>query len=770
MTRRPLLPALTLVALTLVAPAASAQDWDAPPTRPTRPARPVRPTRPQPARPTRPQPTRPAPVAQPAPPPPATGPASDAERNRRMIEHLLAVLLRGTDENAVALPTLLRLVRERDGNLTALTADLEQRAAAPGADALGAHLLLGHIQRQNGRLDEAVTRYRRAAELAPTSPVPLLALADTLRQMDRGPDALTTYERALALNLPADRRHDVLRALLDLSLAVGDVPRARTWHQRLVAASPASASVRRELADALVTRRLFSDAITEFQALTRALAGDNRVLPPVLRDLGRAQMQVGQLDDALVTFRRALALAGAGTGVRRELLDDLTELHTRRHDLDAWVTELAQQGGASWERLMLLGRLHAEQGRSEQAIAAYRRAAALRPGDIDALVQLVQLLAQSARFDELIAARRRLAAAAPRNPAYVTDLADDLVRAGRRAEALAALAQASARAGADVDMHERLAQTYARLGEQAAALRETELVARYDPSDPAALEALGERQMEAGDRDRAMATWQRIRDHARDRARGAAALAEVYARHDLGPQALTLYREAIAARPDELDYHKGLAVVAEALRLFDPAIAARPARASSTSGASRAASASASPPWSAPSPPRRPTSKPAATSQKPTPARAASTTPSACCRASSRPSPETSPPSRCSNGCAPSAATSRAPSRCCGGSSRPTPATPATGTSASRPTPSRSTATPRRWRAPPAPSSSTPTTPTATSGSANSTVRATTWGRRRRRSAGRWRSTTVSSPPTSSSPTSTSRGTSRARPSSSSAR
>ena len=574
MTRRPLLPALTLVALTLIAPAASAQDWDAPPTRPTRPARPVRPTRPQPARPTRPQPARPAPVARPVTPPPATGPASDAERNRRMIEHLLAVLLRGTDENAVALPTLLRLVRERDGNLTALTAGLEQRAAAPGADALGAHLLLGHIQRQNGRLDEAVTRYRRAAELAPTSPVPLLALADTLRQMDRGPDALTTYERALALNLPADRRHDVLRALLDLSLAVGDVPRARTWHQRLVAASPASASVRRELADALVTRRLFSDAITEFQALTRALAGDNRVLPPVLRDLGRAQMQVGQLDEALVTFRRALALAGAGTGVRRELLDDLTELHTRRHDLDAWVTELAQQGGASWERLMLLGRLHAEQGRSEQAIAAYRRAAALRPGDIDALVQIVQLLAQSARFDELIAARRRLAAAAPRNPAYVTDLADDLVRAGRRAEALAALAQASARAGADVDMHERLAQTYARLGEQAAALRETELVARYDPSDPAALEALGERQMEAGDRDRAMATWQRIRDHARDRARGAAALAEVYARHDLGPQALTLYREAIAARPDELDYHKGLAVVAEALRLFDPAIAA----------------------------------------------------------------------------------------------------------------------------------------------------------------------------------------------------
>ena len=67
--------------------------------------------------------------------------------------------------------------------------------------------------------------------------------------------------------------------------------------------------------------------------------------------------------------------------------------------------------------------------------------------------------------------------------------------------------------------------------------------------------------MEQGDQVRAVATWQRIRESARDRARGAAALAEVYGRHDMTAQAMELYREAIALCPDELDFHKGLAVL-----------------------------------------------------------------------------------------------------------------------------------------------------------------------------------------------------------------
>lgn len=550
--------ALLLIAALLAAPAARAQDWDVAPTRPSRPARPSRPTRPsRPATPRR---------AQPAPQ------AAVPDRRERAIEHLRDALLRNTADASAMLPALTRMIRERDGSLDALLTDLRARAdAAPPSAA--ATFLLGELMRQEGRLEEALARLGAAATLSPEDPAPHRSLGELHRQMDHRAEAQRHLNDALRLTRDRTAQADILRALTALAVAGGDIAAARSHHARLTALFAGSVAVRRELADALMTQRQYREAVTEFEALSRALAGDNRVLPASLRDLGRAQLRAGDADAALVTLRRALRIVGGDVGVRRELYDEITEIYTQRNELDGWITELQTREPPSHEKWMLLGRLLAARGRTDEAIAATRRAVDLRPREIDGHIALIQLLTQAARLDELLVARRRLVAAAPRSPQYVTDLADDLLRTGRRAEALQLLAQASARAGGDSEVHERLAQAYARLGEPRLALRETELMARAAPDDPDALEALGERYLEQGDEGRAVNTWARIRDAARDRAHGLAALAEVYARHDRLNEALASFREAVALRDDQVDWHKGLAMVQERLRLLDPAIA-----------------------------------------------------------------------------------------------------------------------------------------------------------------------------------------------------
>jgi tetratricopeptide (TPR) repeat protein len=553
--------ALILAAL-LVAPAARAQDWDVGPARPTRPTRPTRPARP--TRPTRPTPPR-------ATPAPRVTPTADADRRARAIAHLLDALLRNSADAPAMLPTLSRMVRERDGNLDALLADLRARAEAAPPSAAAA-LLLGELLRQEGRVEEALARLDDAARLAPRDPAARRALGELHRQLDHADLAASNLTDALELTRDRSAQADILRALVALAVARGDVAAARAQQTRLVALFPGSAAVRRELADALMTARQFREAVTEFEGLARSLAGDHRVLPAALRDLGRAQLRAGDAEAATATLRRALRIVGGDAAVRRELYDELTELFTQRNELDGWITELQQREPPSHERWMLLGRLLAARGRTDDAIAATRRAVALRPNDIDGHIALIQLLTQAARLDELLAARRRLVAAAPRSPQYVIDLADDLTRAGRRPEALVALAQASARAGGDAEVHERLAQAYARLGESRLAVRETELMARAAPDDPDALEALGERYLEQGDEARAMNTWARIREGARDRARGLASLAAVYARHDRLNEALGAYRDALALRPDEVDWHKEIAVVQERARLLDGAV------------------------------------------------------------------------------------------------------------------------------------------------------------------------------------------------------
>lgn len=557
---------------TLAPAAALAQDWDTGPRR--RPPRVARPPRPAAAPPARPAPARPA--------PPETAPEAEAQRRDRIIAHLVDTMLGEPDEAEAALPALLRLARARDGSLDGVRAALEGRRTEGNRVALA--VALAQLDEASQRRAEALQRLGALAAEPSPRPRVLAVWAEMLRQDNQLDAALSAYERAWQSRagsgpsgwsgaLSQAQLATMLRAHRDALVARQDWPGARTQQGRLVTLVGASATVRRELADALMARQHYTEAAEEFEGLARALTGDLRVLPAALRDLGRARLHAGQYEAANAALRRALSLAGGDPGVRRECLEALTELYARQQRLDAWVAELGR-GPGRYEELMLLGRLQSESGHMAEARAAYERALRMRPGEVDAHLAVIQILSQSGQVEALVAARRRLVAAAPRNPTWVIDLADELFRNGRRAEALTLLRGASARAGADPEAHERLSLAFARLGDSAAALRETELVARYDPRDPAALEAWGERVLEAGDRERALAIWARIREGQRAPARGAAALAEVYGRHDMADAALAAWREALQLRPDEVEYHKGLAIQLEAARQLDAALLA----------------------------------------------------------------------------------------------------------------------------------------------------------------------------------------------------
>jgi tetratricopeptide (TPR) repeat protein len=564
---------LASVALPATAPAQD-DDWSV--TRGRRPGRGS--TRPSPG-------TRPSggPSRTPArrPPPTVTPaqnnapPAAAADRRGRMITALTESVLRGATEDGGPLPVLLRLVRERDGSIDGLVTEFETRARA-AANEIGPHLALGHLYREAGRFEEALGEYATAERIAPTHPAPARATGALLRRMDRHPEARAAFDRALSRTTDRARQAELLRQLVELALEGRDVPAARGYHSRLVALDRASMTVRRELADALLQRHLYADAIAEFQSLARALAGDNRVLPPVLRDLGRAYAGNQQLDEALASYRRALSLAGSDAGVRRELYEAMTEVYTARNALPAWIAELERLGAGrdAYDRAVLLGRLHDQAGNTQAAIAAYRRALAARPSDIDAHLRIAQLYQQQGLRAEQIGEYRRLVVLAPREPRFVVELAELLLQQGQRDEAWRMLAQASARAGSDPNVHERLAEVYARHGRQQEALREIELVARFDPNSPAALTALGRQYMEMGQRDRALATWRRMLDGARDRARGAVALAEVYADNAMLPESIEMYEEAVRLRPTEVDYYRGLATVLERAQRFEHAIVA----------------------------------------------------------------------------------------------------------------------------------------------------------------------------------------------------
>lgn len=482
-------------------------------------------------------------------------------------------VLRNAAEDGGPMVVLLRMVRERDGNIDALVTDFERRARERPSE-LSPRLALGHLYREAGRVDEALREYQAAERISPQNAAPARAMADLYHRMDRAADERAARERVLARSTDRRTQSEALRQLIELSLVANDLPAARRYHTRLLALDPNSLTVRRELADALLQRRLFDDAVTEFESLVRALSGDNRVLPPVLRDLGRAHAGAGHHDRAIESYRRALRIAGADAGVRRELYDAMTESFVAQNQLSPWIAELERMTGGSdtFQRAMLLGRLHDQAGDAPAAIRAYQRAVAARRTDVDAQRALAQVYRRVGMREEEIAAYRQLVRLAPRETDWVIELADLLVNSGHRDEAVRMLAECSRRAGSDSAVHERLAEVYARYAMRAESLRETELVARLDPSSPVALAALGRQYMEADQRDRALATWRRILDTSRDRGRGALALGNVYFDNGMLAEAAEMFREATERRPDDVDARLRYAEVLERLRQFDPAI------------------------------------------------------------------------------------------------------------------------------------------------------------------------------------------------------
>lgn len=483
-------------------------------------------------------------------------------------------VLRNAAEDGGPMVVLLRMVRERDGSIDNLVHEFERRAAERGTD-MNARLALGHLYREAGRFDDALREYATAERAAPTSPAPPRAQADVFHRMDRATDERSARERALSRTTDRREQADTLRQLIELALAANDLANARTYHSRLVAQDRQSLTIRRELADALLQRRMFAPAIEEYQSLVRSLSGDNRVLPPVLRDLGRAYAGSNQHEQAISTYRRALAIAGTDAGVRRELYSAMTDSFVAQNALGAWIAELEREnsGRDSYDRAVLLGRLHDQAGNATQAIRAYQRALSSRPTDIDAQRAIAQLYRRQGERELEIAAYRRLVQLAPRETDWVIELADLLVNSGHRDEALQMLAEASRRSGDDSSVHERLAEVYARLGRRDESLHETELVVRLDPSSPVALAALGRQYMERDQRDRAMATWRRIIDGARDRGRAALALGNVYFDNGMLAEASEMFLEAVTRRPDDVEIRLRYAEVLERQRQFEPAIA-----------------------------------------------------------------------------------------------------------------------------------------------------------------------------------------------------
>ncbi|MFI5305972.1 MAG: HEAT repeat domain-containing protein [Polyangiales bacterium] len=465
-----------------------------------------------------------------------------------------------------ALDRLLALYRERDGNLDGLARELAERPE--GAQTHALWMLRAEVEVARSNRDAARAAFGRAAELAPRSAAPLRALASLEQQASDFARAAALLQAALKLSRDPMERAQILRQVGELALDQSDWEGAERAFDAIAAETKgASVFQRAEHARALVARGQHARAAAAYRKLIEALRGDDRVLPPLLLELGRAELEASDGDAALAALDRGRKLAPAGSGVRHELEEATLDAYRRLGRLPdlAHKLELEAAAGFAADRQALLGRLYEELGDAPRALAALRGALEREPGRAELRERVIRILYAQGELGQAVTEYRALVARAPREPRYVLELAKLLLESGKRQEALLLLEQTERRASREPRALRALFELYSRWGEHARATAVLSQLARVEPEDPTHLVALGEQALERGDQAAALALFRHILDVVSDKARAHATLAATYLDHDMPERALPEYETAVRAAPDDLEIVRGLAETLEKL-------------------------------------------------------------------------------------------------------------------------------------------------------------------------------------------------------------
>ncbi len=259
---------------------------------------------------------------------------SDTETEARLKE-----ILGGDPDNVRALLDLSQACAARGDTEEAL---VHLRRAAELTGSYEIYNNLGGLEEQSGDLEAAIRSYRRAAGLAPASPVPLINLADALLRRGETDEAVDCLRVAATLD---PERPEAWSLLGREMLSRGDPERAVGPLGRAAELLPDDAGALLLHADALQSTGKLDEAIAAYGRVL-ALDADS---PAAWYGLGHAELDAG---------RHAAAVRSIGRFLEIEPDDG-----SARYDLGKALHDL---------------------GRVPQAMAELRRAEALGPRDVSA--------------------------------------------------------------------------------------------------------------------------------------------------------------------------------------------------------------------------------------------------------------------------------------------------------------------------------------------------------------------------------------------------
>ena len=252
---------------------------------------------------------------------------------------------------------------------------------------------------QQGLLAEAETLYRKILETAPGHPDANHLLGMIERQAGRNEQAVEWYSRAIQANPDVAAYHGNLgNAFKDL----GRLEEAVSSYHKALAIKPDFAEAHSNLGSTLKELGRLDEAVA---SLHKALA----IKPDFAvahNNLGNSLKELGRLDEAVASYRKALAIQPDYAEAHSNLGNALQDLGLLDEAMASYRKALAIQPDYA-EAHGNLGNALQDLGRLDEAVASYHKALAIKPDFVKAHINLGGTLKELGQLDEALACHRR---------------------------------------------------------------------------------------------------------------------------------------------------------------------------------------------------------------------------------------------------------------------------------------------------------------------------------------------------------------------------
>jgi tetratricopeptide (TPR) repeat protein/2-polyprenyl-3-methyl-5-hydroxy-6-metoxy-1,4-benzoquinol methylase len=277
----------------------------------------------------------------------------------------------------------------------------------------------------------------------------------------------------------------------------------------------------------------------------------------IANNLGDALEGQGKLDEAVIQYRRALALKPDFAEAHYNLGNALKQQGKLDEAMAQYQRALDLKPGFAVARYNLGNALN-EQGKLDEAVAQYRRALALKPDFAEAHNNLGNALKEQRKLDEAVAQYQRALVLKPDFAEAHNNLGNALKEQGKLDEAVAQYQRALVLKPDFAEAHDNLGNALKEQGKLDEAVAQYQRALAFRPGFPEAHNNLGNALNEQGKLDEAVAQYQQALAFRPDFAEAHSNLGTALRDQGKVDEAVARYRRALDLNPGYAEAHCNL--------------------------------------------------------------------------------------------------------------------------------------------------------------------------------------------------------------------